>query len=83
MPQVDVNIRKQRAEKLRMAGDEELAKFLDKKIGNLSEAIVEKDNYARCEDFTSVRLQDGFEVGSVVPIRIVANTGLELVGEVL
>lgn len=83
MPQVDINIRKQRAEKLRNAGDEELVKFLNNKIGIVSQVIIEKENYARCEDFTSVKIQNGFEVGSLVPIKIIANYGLELVGEVI
>ena len=82
MPQVAVNIRKERAEKLRKAGDIELTKFLKNKINNNVQVIVEKENYARCNDFTSVRLTGEFEVGSIIPVKLMAVNGLELVGEI-
>lgn len=82
MPQVNGNIRKERAEKLRSAGDIELTKFLTNKINSNSQVIVEKENYARCEDFTGVRLNGEFEVGSILSANIISVEGLELSGEV-
>ncbi len=83
MPQVAGNIRKERAEKLRNAGDVELAKFLSGKINKNVNAIIEKENLARCEDFTSVRINGEFEAGSIVPVTLVAVEGLELVGKIV
>lgn len=83
MPQVAGNIRKERAEKLRLAGDVELAKFLNNKVKSSSKVIIEKGDYARCEDFTSVRINGEFEVGSIVSVQLKEVAGLELVGEVV
>ena len=49
----------------------------------LKTAIVEKDNYARCEDFTSVKINNICQAGSIVPVKFTDTLGLEMVGEVL
>lgn len=82
MPQVAVHIRKERAEKLRQAGEAELLKFLSKRVGSKAKVIVEKENSARCEDFTNVRINGNFEAGNVVHVTLVSVVGLELVGEI-
>ncbi len=83
MPQVPGNIRKERAEKLRDAGDIQLSKFLRNKINNTAQVIVEKDGYARASDFTSVRINGKFEAGSLLNVKIKWVEGQELVGEVM
>jgi len=83
MPQVAGNIRKERAEKLRAAGDIELSKFLRNKINSTSQVIVEKDDYARASDFTSVRIKGQFELGNIIDVNIVGVEELELLGEII
>lgn len=82
MPQVPKQLRKERAEKLRKAGDIELEKFLKQKVNNIAYVIVEKEQYARCEDFTGIKVQDEIEVGKVVPILVTGTEGLELIGQI-
>ncbi len=83
MPQVPSTIRKERAEKLRKAGEIELTEFLNKKINNTSQAIVEKDYFARGEDFSPIKLNNQAIIGSIANIKIIAISGQELLGEVV
>lgn len=80
MPQVRVAIRKERAKKLREAGEIELQKHLNKNINKTMQVIVEKDLFARGADYSSVRLQKAAIPGEVIDVRIIAAQDGELVG---
>jgi threonylcarbamoyladenosine tRNA methylthiotransferase MtaB len=56
MPQVDRGVIKQRAARLREAGEAALRRHLDAWVGKESEALVERDGFARLSDFTQVVL---------------------------
>lgn len=69
MPQVNGAVRKERAARLRDLGDQQLQKFLDKNVGKTMQAVVEKDNFARGENFAPLRLDGNFEIGSLVDVK--------------
>lgn len=74
MPQVLKQVRKERAEKLRIAGQNELEKLLKASIGNKYKMIVEQNNLARTENFLQVKLLSSHETGSIIEKEI---TGYE------
>jgi threonylcarbamoyladenosine tRNA methylthiotransferase MtaB len=83
MPQVPSKIRKERAAKLRAAGEIELAKHLNNQINKTLQAIVEKEFFARGEDFSEITLDSEQKVGSIVGVRVAAVEGNRLVGVVV
>ncbi len=56
MPQVERGTVKERAARLREAGAAALARHLDAWVGREAEALVERDGFARLQDFTGVVL---------------------------
>jgi len=71
MPQVPKAIRKERASRLREAGDKQLEHYLQSQIGKTAQLIVEKERTGRTEHFTVVELDRDCEPGSVVEVEIV------------
>ena len=59
MPQLDRALVKERAARLREAGDAALNRHLDRRAGTAARALVEKPGFARDEDFTPVRMIGG------------------------
>jgi threonylcarbamoyladenosine tRNA methylthiotransferase MtaB len=80
MPQVDGNIIKQRAAKLRLAGEEQLIKFLRNKINTTEQVIIEQKNSARCADFTNVTLNNDYAPGSIINVKFTGVLGTQLLG---
>jgi threonylcarbamoyladenosine tRNA methylthiotransferase MtaB len=56
MPQVDRAVIKQRAARLREAGDAALRRHLDAWVGKEADALVEREGVARLADFSTVLL---------------------------
>ncbi len=76
MPQVPHQLRKERAARLREAGDKQLSKFLSNQINKTHKVIVEKNNFGRSENFSPVRLSKDYAQGelvSVVPSSVENN----------
>ncbi|SER21653.1 threonylcarbamoyladenosine tRNA methylthiotransferase MtaB [Faunimonas pinastri] len=82
MPQVNGAIARERAARLRAAGDEALARRLSSEVGRLRNVLVEGPEFGRTEHFAPVRLGAN-KHGSLVPVRIVGANATELVGEAL
>ncbi|MDA0782568.1 MAG: tRNA (N(6)-L-threonylcarbamoyladenosine(37)-C(2))-methylthiotransferase MtaB [Rickettsiales bacterium] len=80
MPQVAKDIRKERAAKLREAGEKELIKHLQKNIGKTLKAVVEKDMIARAEDFSEISINKELEIGTIVDVNITRLDGNRLFG---
>ena len=80
MPAVAKAVVKDRAGRLRAAGDAALARHLDRQVGRTVSAIVEKAGLARAEDFTEVAFEGAGEPGQVVGLRIVGHDGLKASG---
>lgn len=72
MPQVKGDIIKKRAKALREAGLQELQKFLKKQIGNKMKVILEKDNFAKSENFLDVKIISDkmLQAGDIIEIKV-------------
>lgn len=82
MPQVDVPIRKERAARLREAGDANLARFLNSQIGTRQEIVVEKGQTGRTAQFAEVTIKGGTDLrsGDVARVHLTASDGRKLIG---
>jgi len=82
MPQVDGAVIKQRAARLRAAGEAALGRHLQSHIGKEAVALVERGSSARLPDFTQVTLErDAQELaGRTVAVQLVSHDGKTLKG---
>lgn len=79
MPQVGRAVARERAERLRAKGDLALHRFLDSRVGQTEQAIVETPDIARSEHFAAIRLAAPARPGDVIRVTIGARSGAELV----
>ncbi len=70
MPQVQKQIRKQRAAALREVGERQVKKFLATQINATRSVIIEKDDQGHTEHFAPVKLDRMMQPGQLVPVRI-------------
>ena len=70
MPAVPKKIRRERAARLRAAGEVRLSDLLKTRIGKTASVLIEKDNMGRCEQFLQVRLNQDVETGTIVNCQI-------------
>ena len=78
MPQVDRGIVKQRAARLRAAGDAAHARHLTALVGTSQRVLVERDGLGRTEDFTLAAVDRG-QPGEIVEARITGHDGERLI----
>ena len=78
MPQVPKAVRKERAARLRAAGEARVADYLAAQIGLTREVLMERPRMGRTEGFAEVAFASEQPVGAIVPARIsdVAETRL-------
>jgi len=74
MPDVPGDIRKERAARLRKAGEDALTDYMKSRVGTTAAVLLEKENEGLCEHYVRVRLDLAGEPGSIVPVRL---TGVE------
>ncbi len=79
MPQVPRHEIKERAARLRAAGDAALRRHLEGEIGQERSVLIERDGFDRTEYFAPVEV-DGARPGSPLAVRIIGHTGDKLVG---
>lgn len=77
MPQVAGGAIKERAKRLRAAGEAALRRRLQAEIGATREVLIESEGQGRTEHYLPVAIA-GERVGSVVPLRIAGNDGERL-----
>lgn len=82
MPPVKGPVIKDRARRLREAGDAALQRHLQRQVGRVLNGLVERDGFARADDFTEITFAGTAPVGEIVRIRITGVTGGQVVGEV-
>ena len=70
MPQVKGDVIKERAKRLREAGDKALKRHLERLVGADQDVLVERGGLARTPCFTPVRVDDKFEPGCFVRVNI-------------
>jgi threonylcarbamoyladenosine tRNA methylthiotransferase MtaB len=84
MPQVAGALRRERAARLRAAGDAARRRFFESRIGQQTHVLVEKSGdgaaTGHCEHFAPVRLHEAVPAGAVVAARITAANDSELIG---
>ncbi|GMP05949.1 tRNA (N(6)-L-threonylcarbamoyladenosine(37)-C(2))-methylthiotransferase MtaB [Bradyrhizobium sp. TM239] len=77
MPQVAGGAIKERAKRLRAAGETALRKRLQAEIGATRDVLIESETQGRTEHYLPVAIA-GERVGSVVPLKIAASDGERL-----
>ncbi|MFO0985961.1 MAG: tRNA (N(6)-L-threonylcarbamoyladenosine(37)-C(2))-methylthiotransferase MtaB [Alphaproteobacteria bacterium] len=81
MPQVPVPVRRERAARLRAAGDAALTRFLARLVGGKAEALVETPGRGRTEHYAPIALPLAHAPGTVARVRVTGSTGTMLVAE--
>ncbi len=81
MPQLQRPVIKERAARLRAAGEAALLRHLERQVGRTITGLVERAGVARAEDFTEIAFTGEAVVGSIVPLRITGHDGGKAVAE--
>ena len=71
MPQVNGNAIKDRAARLRRAGEAAVSKHLEQQVGKTHNILMENPNMGRTEQFTEVRFDAPQREGSIIKATIV------------
>jgi threonylcarbamoyladenosine tRNA methylthiotransferase MtaB len=79
MPQVARAEVKDRARRLRVAGDAALRRHLDAEVGQVRRVLTESGDSGHSEHFTPVRFGQAVEPGAIVEIRIAGHDGGRLI----
>lgn len=79
MPQVDGRVIKQRAARLRAAGDAQVAKHLSQQVGKTHKVLMENPHLGRTEQFTEVTFQTAQPEGQIVSAEILSCTQTQLI----
>ncbi|MFD3263266.1 tRNA (N(6)-L-threonylcarbamoyladenosine(37)-C(2))-methylthiotransferase MtaB [Phenylobacterium ferrooxidans] len=82
MPQLQRPVIKDRAARLRAAGQRALERHLQRQVGRTIMGLVERDGVARAEDFTEIAYVGEAAVGAIVPLRITGHDGTRVLGTV-
>ena len=82
MPQVPVALRKERAARLRAAGDTAQARFFAGQIGGTVEVLVENGREGHTPHYAKVRLDGDAEPGGFVTARITGAEEENLTGTI-
>ncbi|KZD07907.1 tRNA (N(6)-L-threonylcarbamoyladenosine(37)-C(2))-methylthiotransferase MtaB [Oceanibaculum pacificum] len=81
MPQVPVEVRKERAARLRAAGEARQAAFLASRIGTEAAVLMEKPGMGRTEHFAPVLLDTDVAPGTILRARITGAGADQLTGQ--
>jgi threonylcarbamoyladenosine tRNA methylthiotransferase MtaB len=79
MPQVNRATVKERARRLREAGEAALRRHLDREIGAVRRVLAESNDGGHTDNFTPVRFDDAVEPGRIVEARMIRHDGRRLV----
>jgi len=80
MPPVKGAVIKDRARRLREAGDAALQRHLARQVGRTLSGLVEREGLARAEDFTEIAFVGEAPAGRIAAMRITGVEGTRLVG---
>jgi threonylcarbamoyladenosine tRNA methylthiotransferase MtaB len=75
MPQVSRDVVKERAARLRAAGDAALARHLDRQVGRRTLALVEQAGRARAADFTELAFEGAARIGALTGFQVTGHDG--------
>ncbi|MDD9908299.1 MAG: tRNA (N(6)-L-threonylcarbamoyladenosine(37)-C(2))-methylthiotransferase MtaB [Ahrensia sp.] len=82
MPQLDRQLVKERASRLRVKGDAALQQHLANQHGSVAQVLVESGGIGRTRQFTPV-ITEGADQGRLVDMRITGDDGKRLIGQTL
>ena len=79
MPQVDSNLRKNRAKELRLQCQKNTRLWMKKQIGSYANVLMESSTSGHCEHFSNVKTKTKFPKGSIQKLKInrIKDTFLE------
>jgi len=80
MPQLPRDVVKDRARRLRQAGEAALSRHLHGQVGRTLAGLVEKDGLARADDFTEITFEGPAAVGEIAPFVVTGHDGKRLTG---
>jgi threonylcarbamoyladenosine tRNA methylthiotransferase MtaB len=83
MPPVKGPLIKDRARRLREAGDAALQRHLERQVGRVLNGLVERDGFARADDFTEIAFSGVAPVGEIIRMRITGVEGARVVAELV
>jgi len=83
MPQLQRPVIKDRAARLRAAGEAALTRHLGRQVGRTLSGLVEREGVARAEDFTEIAFTGQAPVGGVTPMRVTGHDGTRVIAIVL
>ena len=78
MPQVSRPVVKDRARRLREAGEAALVRHLDRQAARTLAGLVEKDGLARADDFTEIAFEGSAPVGEIASFAVTGHDGKRL-----
>jgi threonylcarbamoyladenosine tRNA methylthiotransferase MtaB len=81
MPSMAMDVRKNRALKLRNAGEKILSDYRYAQIGTTTEALIERGSRGLSPQFVPVRLNDTFNSGELVKVQIIGQADGEMLGK--
>ena len=82
MPQVPGEVRRERAARLREAGEAAAARFLAGRVGTHASVLVERPELGRSEHYAPVRLDRAATPGAVVAATITGAEPGALIGRI-
>ena len=80
MPQLPMALRRERAARLRAAGETQLTRFLSTRVGCIEQALMEADGMGHTPHFAAIRVQ-GAARGALISARVTASDGKTLMAE--
>lgn len=83
MPQVPGPIRKERAARLRAAGEAQVARYLAEQVGRCANVLIERPGLGRNEGFAEVVVPDHYQPGTIIRCTITGVAGTQLTARVL
>jgi threonylcarbamoyladenosine tRNA methylthiotransferase MtaB len=83
MPQLPVSVRKERAARLRAAGDAALAENLQRFIGRRVDVLMETETQGRSEHFAMVTMSGNYRPGEIVPASVTGAADGKLMADAL
>ncbi len=83
MPQVEGNVRKERAKRLRELGIGQLNSHLESLVGKSLSVLIEENNKGRTEYFSEVIIDHNLPSGQIVTVMMESEAGNYLRGEVV
>ncbi|HEY3918298.1 MAG TPA: tRNA (N(6)-L-threonylcarbamoyladenosine(37)-C(2))-methylthiotransferase MtaB [Stellaceae bacterium] len=82
MPQLPGAAVKERAARLRAAGNAATAHALKRRVATTAQVLIEREGFGHSEHYAPVRFTGAADIGGIVPVTVTAATDGALLGEV-